>query len=101
MVLYGSSDKDAYEDGRPEVVEGVRAVGNKALYRRGRLWATAGTAKLDPARDADKIKTVSRFSEEYFELVRLNTVAENQILAAQQDNEELLIKLRGQVYLIK
>ena len=101
VVLFGSRSKDGYEADRAEVVKGVRAVGNKTLYRYGRLWATAGTAGLHPARDADKIKTVSRFSEEYFELVRLNTVAENQILASQQDDEELLIKLRGQVYLIK
>ena len=38
---------------------------------------------------------------EYFELTRANSVAENQVLSAQGDDDELLIELRGQAYLIK
>ena len=52
-------------------------------------------------RDKDKIRTIDRFSEEYFRLVRANSVAENQVIASQQADEELLIELRGQVYRIR
>jgi hypothetical protein len=44
---------------------------------------------------------VNRFSDDYFKLIAANTPEENQILARQQSGEELLIKLRGQVYRIK
>ena len=62
---------------------------------------TPETAKLDLKKDADKIKLIERFSKEYFEITRLNTVEQNQILAGQRANEELLVKLRGQVYQIR
>ncbi|MDP7288516.1 MAG: hypothetical protein QGH94_11040 [Phycisphaerae bacterium] len=51
--------------------------------------------------DTDKIEKVKRFSDKYFELIRRNSVAENQVMASQQDNEEMLIVLRGQAYQIE
>ena len=45
--------------------------------------------------------TDRRFSEEYFQLVRANKISENQLLSSQRDNEELLILLHRQAYLIK
>ena len=62
------------------------------------MWFTPKTAKLDLKKDADKIKEIRLFSTEYFELIRQNTVLENQLLATQQPNEELVVELRGQVY---
>ncbi|MDP6547192.1 MAG: hypothetical protein QGH60_24720, partial [Phycisphaerae bacterium] len=79
----------------------LRNVGNTSLYRRGRVWIASSASKLDPAKDADKIKKIKRFSDEYFKLIGQNTVAENQVMASQQDNEEMLLVLRGQAYQIE
>ncbi|MHC4562871.1 MAG: hypothetical protein ACYS8X_08885, partial [Planctomycetota bacterium] len=100
VKLIGKSSVASYEDGEEETVANVRQVGNQALYRRGRVWVAANASKVDPNRDQDKIQIVQRMSDEYFALARANTVAENQILASQRADEELLIALRGRVYLI-
>ncbi len=101
VPLYGNTGRDSYEREKVEYVAGVRNVGNLALYRRGRVWMGADTTDLDLTKDADKIQVVHRFSEAYFELVRQNSVAENQVMASQQAKEELVIKLRGRVYHVK
>jgi hypothetical protein len=98
---YGNTTNAAYEAGEKEEVTNLRQIGNQALYRRGRVWVASNAAKVDPHRDRDKIRVVKRYSEEYFDLVRANSVEENQILASQGPNEELLITLRGQAVLIK
>ncbi len=92
---------DAYEAGKVTTLANVRQVGNQGVYRRrGNVWVASNAAKVD-LDNADDVKTVERFSEEYFELVRANTVAENQVLASQQPDEELVIQLRGQMYRIR
>jgi len=101
VAVYGNMDKDSYEEGKVQYVAGVRTVANFSLYQRGRVWMLAGTTQLDLKKDADKITVVNRFSKEYFDLVRLNTVAENQVMATQQANEELVVKLRGRVYHVR
>ena len=93
--------KDQYEAEKVEYVAGVRTVGNQALYRRGRVWIAAEAADLDLAADAARIQVVRRFSDEYFTLIRQNTIMENQVMASQQAGEELVIHLRGQTYRIK
>ena len=98
---FGFADADAYEAGKREVFASVRNAGNQALYRRGRIWVTPETSKLDLDKDKDKIKIIERYSKEYFQLVRANNTAENQILASQMPDEELLISLRSQAYLIR
>ncbi len=101
-VQFGYSKDDAYDKGaKRKSLGSVRNAGGKALYRRGRLWVTPETEKLDLEKDAGQIRTIDRYSKEYFELARKNTVAENQLLATQRDSEELLVKLRGQVYRIR
>jgi len=100
-VMFGNTQRDAYEEGELETVANVRQIGNQALYRRGRVWVAANASRLDAKRDADKIRRIERFSEEYFRLVRANTVEENQILASQREGEDLLITLRGQAYSIR
>jgi Ca-activated chloride channel family protein len=101
VVQIGQSDTQAYEAGTVQVVRNVRRAGDQAVYRRsGNVWVAANAAKVDLDKDA-RIKTVERFSEEYFKLVAENTVAENQVLATQQGDEELVIELRGQVYRIR
>jgi Ca-activated chloride channel homolog len=82
-------------------VDGVRNVGNETLYRRGKLWVAASATEVDPEKDKDKIQRIKRFDDAYFKLVSENTKAENEILARQQTGEQLLVKLRGQVYQIE
>lgn len=89
------------ETDKEVVVDSVQIVGNETLYKRGDKWFATSAKDVDLERDKDKIKTVSRFSDEYFELIKANTPAENAVLARQQAGEELVIKLRDVVYLIK
>lgn len=89
------------ESDREVAVENVQIVGNETLYKRSNQWFTADTKNLDLDRDAADIETVERFSDEYFRLVALNTPAENAVLARQQAGEELILKLRGQVFRIR
>lgn len=79
----------------------VRNSGVQTLYKRGKIVVTPETADLQLERDKDQIESVTRFSTEYFNLVAANTIAENNLLSQQRSDEELLVKLRGQVYLIK
>ena len=100
--VFGFKDKKSYESGRRSVVTTVRQAGNQTLYRRdGRVWVAEQAGKVDLEKDAAKIKAVKRFSDEYFDLVRKNTVEENQVLSTQRAGEELVVKLRGQLYRIK
>ncbi|HTN75291.1 MAG TPA: VIT domain-containing protein [Pirellulaceae bacterium] len=78
----------------------VQQIGNESLYRRGKLWIATNAKDIDPEKDSAKIKTIERFSDEYFKLVEANSANENAVLARQQSGEELLIKLRGQAYRI-
>ena len=98
---FGYRGLKEYEAGETDTYTSVQNVGNQTLYRRGRTWMTPENAKLDRVRDKAKIRVVQRYSDEYFELVRANTVTENQILANQAPEEELLVTFRSQVYLIQ
>jgi Ca-activated chloride channel family protein len=81
--------------------DAVQTYGNQTIYKRGKVLIAANAQEVDPEKDADKIKTVDRFSDEYFALVKDNTREENLVLANQSDEDELIIKLRGQVYRIR
>jgi Ca-activated chloride channel family protein len=92
-----------------QLARGVREAGNKAFYVRQnvasaatkKLLVTQETAELDLEKDKEKISVVERYSDAYFALTRDNTAEENQLMAAQQSDEELLIQLRGKNYLVK
>jgi Ca-activated chloride channel family protein len=101
VAMYGNVKKDAYEAGKVETVSNLRQIGNQAIYRRGKVWVAANASEIDLERDAQKVQNIERFSDEYFKLVRENSVEDNQVLASQAAGEELVIKLRGQVYRIK
>jgi Ca-activated chloride channel family protein len=95
---------NSYRDldtGRIVVADAVQNVGNETLYRRGKLWVAANAKDVDPEKEQGKIKKVERFSDAYFKLVDENTPAENALLARQQAGEQLLVRLRGQVYQIE
>lgn len=100
-VITGNSKQDTYEAGKKELAGGVRQIGNQALYLRNGIWVSPDTAALDVEKDKDQIKVIDRFSDDYFELVRANNVTENQLLASQNNKEQLLVKYRGQAYLIR
>jgi len=82
-------------------VDSVQIVGKKTLYKHGNRWFAANARDVDPNKDRGKIKTIERFSDEYFKLVAANTASENAVLARQRTGEELVIRLRGQAYLIR
>lgn len=81
----------------------VKNVGNQTLYKRGKLWIAANAKDIDPSETEDEkqIKTIERFSDDYFKLIAANTASENAVLAVQKEGEELIIRLREQVYRIK
>ena len=80
---------------------GVQNAGKETLYKRGNQWIANNAKDLDPEKDKAKIQEIKRFSDEYFAIVRANTQDENSVLAAQQEGEELLVRFRGQAYLVK
>jgi Ca-activated chloride channel family protein len=100
-TVIGNASQAGYEQNRQETVSNMRMVNNQAVYQRGRVWIAANAADVDPDRDKDKIQDVRRYSREYFALVRANTTMENQLLASQRGDEELVIRLRGQAYRIR
>ncbi|HEY2413685.1 MAG TPA: hypothetical protein VGI40_15655, partial [Pirellulaceae bacterium] len=83
------------------VADGIQNAGKETLYRRGKQWIANNAKDLDPEKDTAKIQRVTRFSDDYFALVSANTPDENAILAAQQEGEELLVRFRGQAYLVR
>jgi Ca-activated chloride channel family protein len=83
-------------------LQGLKVVGNQSVYRRsGKVWVTPDTAEIDLERDKSQIKEIERFSADYFALVAANSPVENQLLSSQQEDVELLVRLRGQVYHVK
>jgi Ca-activated chloride channel homolog len=105
----GSSYRDAEQD-EILVTENVRQVGQQTLYKRGNVVCTSQTAelfsndnglKLDLDKLGNKVKVIERFTKDYFDLIAANSTDENRVLASQLEGEELLVKLRGQAYLIK
>ena len=100
VLVFGNSSKDDYEAGKKERVRAVRNIGNQALYQRGKTWVAANASEID-LKEAKNIVEIERFSKKYFLLVKANTAEENLILSTQAEGEDLVIKLRGQVYRIK
>ncbi|MGV3605805.1 MAG: VIT domain-containing protein [Planctomycetaceae bacterium] len=93
--------RDAQTDKEVSGEAVVQNVGNTTLYKRGKLLVASSAEKVDPEKDSAKIQVVKRYSEEYFALVKGNSAEENAVLARQQDDEQLLLTLRGQVYRIE
>jgi Ca-activated chloride channel family protein len=100
-VILGGSNQAAFEAaGAGEAVRNLRQVGNYTLYNRGNQWYTPDLANVDVDGDTGDIKTMTQFDEAYFTLAAANRRFENELLATQQPGEELLIRLRGQLYRI-
>ena len=94
--VYRDIDSD-----RAIATNSIQNAGKETLYRRGNRWIANNAKDVDPDKDRSQVKEVKRFSEAYFALVEANSVDENAILAAQQEGEELLVRFRGQAYLVK
>jgi Ca-activated chloride channel family protein len=100
----GARVLNAYRDidsDKEIVATGVQNAGKETLYKRGNRWYANNAKDVDPEKKDAKVKFITRFSDEYFALVRANTQDENAILAAQQEGEELVVRLRGEAYCIK
>ncbi|MBM4001121.1 MAG: VWA domain-containing protein [Planctomycetes bacterium] len=89
------------DTGEAIVVNALRQVGNTTLYKQGQLWIASNAREIDVEKHKDRIQDVARFSDAYFRLVADNSPDENSVLASQMEGEELLIRLRGQVYRIQ
>jgi Ca-activated chloride channel family protein len=88
---------------RDEIVRtrNVRQIGNLTFYKRGDKWVSAEVAKQDLAKLKTNIKTIKRFSKEYFELVKKNSKDANAALSQQADGEELYLEVEGKPVVIK
>jgi Ca-activated chloride channel family protein len=91
----------AIDSDRQVVADSIQQAGKETLFRRGQTWIANNAKDIDPVKNRDEIKEIKRFSDAYFDLVKANTPDENAILAAQQAGEELLVRFRGQAYLVK
>ncbi|MEX0792915.1 MAG: VIT domain-containing protein [Pirellulaceae bacterium] len=92
--------RDSRSD-RQMVAGNVRSLGNRTLYYRQNTWFADDASEIDPEEDKEKYETVERFSPRYFELIAANTAEENSLLAQQQEDERLMLKLRGKHYLFE
>ena len=66
-------------------------VGDQVLYRRGNTWYSYDVAQA-AAQPGANVKVIERFSDEYFRLVQETTHDNQRILAAQRDQEEVIIQ---------
>lgn len=109
--LGGGVYRDIQSD-REVRLSGIKQLKNETVYARQlaetepgkkarQILVTPETAQLDLEKDKAKIKSIDRFSDEYFALIRANTAEQNQILALQEEGDELLVQFRGQAYLVK
>ncbi len=83
------------------VVKAVQVVGSKVLYKRGNVWYSFDVAKQDVDSLAGKAKVIERFSKEYFEMVGKATAADAKLLSRQQEGEEMMLEVDGEVYHVK
>jgi Ca-activated chloride channel family protein len=89
------------ESSQARNAQGLRLENGEALYKRGKIAIAANAIDVDIEKQKSEIVELTRFSDEYFDLVRSNTDEENELLAAQQDDEELVVRLKGKIYRIK
>jgi Ca-activated chloride channel homolog len=98
----GQSNLANYESNQTERLVNVQnlSLNNRALYKRGRQWIDSTISDRDISKLNAEARPVAQFSEEYFRLAAANSIVDNQILAMQQPDEEMIVSIRGQVYRI-
>ena len=97
---YGAKLRDIDKD-QDVAVQAVQVVENKVLYKRGNTWYSFDVAKQGTEDLAKKAKVITRFSKEYFELVEKADAPAAKMLSRQQAGEELMLKVKGDVYHVK
>ena len=95
-VLIQSIDSD-----EESISDAVLNVGKETIYRRGKTLIVSNARDVDLEKDKDQIIEIERYSDEYFTLVAANSKSENAVLARQAADQEMIIRLRSQVYRIK
>ena len=80
---------------------GMRKNKDNTLYKRGQILFADNASDVDLVKEKDNIVELKLFSDEYFALIKDNSVTENQLLASQKSGEELIVRLRGKIYRIK
>ena len=73
----------------------------QAYLREGNVLIASNATDVDPEKDKDKITEIARYSVEYFELVKSTSTDENQLLALQEADEEMIVRLQGKLYRLK
>jgi len=79
----------------------LRVVGSRTLYKRGNLLIADNAIDVDLDGPQEHWQVVKRFSPEWQALVAENSQPENQLLAEQAADEELIVRLRNVVYRIQ
>ncbi|MDG2013169.1 MAG: VIT and VWA domain-containing protein [Pirellulaceae bacterium] len=79
----------------------VRGAGKFTAYLKGNILFASNATDVDPEKDASKIIAIKKFSPEYFELIQTTTAAENQLLALQEPEEEMIVRIQGKIYRLK
>ncbi|HVX61081.1 MAG TPA: VIT domain-containing protein [Pirellulales bacterium] len=72
----------------------VRSIGTKSFYRRGQRWVDSTVTEAQEK----QLKRIKQFSDEYFQLAEQQAGKLSQYLVF---DEELLVNLDGQAYLIE
>ncbi len=81
--------------------EVIRRSGQETAYLRGNTLIASNAADVDLDKQQDQIIEITRYSDEYFDLIKNNSQSENRLLALQQADEELIVRLQGKIYRIK
>ena len=78
---------------------GIRKGNSATVFKRGNLLfaSNAADVKIEEVKPIE----ITRFSDKYFELVDANTDEENEAMSLQEAAEDLIIRLRGELYRIK
>lgn len=92
--------KDGQSAG-PASLSGLRIVGSWTLYKRGNVLIADNAVDVNLEKPDAQIQTIKRFSPEWQALLSENSQVENLLLAEQQPDEELVVRLRNVVYRIQ
>ena len=88
------------ESSEKSIEEVVRRAGKETAYLRGNTLVASNAVDVDLEKDKAQIIEIKRFSQEYFELLKLTNKDENQLLALQGTDEEMVVRLQGKIYRI-
>ena len=94
LGLGGGVGADEAKKSEPAADAAVRSIGTKSFYRRGQRWVDSTVTEAQEK----QLKRIKQFSDEYFQLAEQQGGKLSQYLVF---DEELLVNLDGQAYLIE